>query len=235
MNPNSSIGTIDIPEGVDPDVFLAAVMEAIAKVKAEVPEHVVDDTPPEVGEDPQHSYEIGEVVEGVVNHATFQITPVEGGRYGEVVVESFSATDTDSVDTDTETDTTRVRARRTNPSTVARHVVSTMIACVEYENQSGRQPNVTCPHLIGWVIADPYRKAESHNGDAHYRGYNGRDLIADVESHVSVEYTKAQIRVALNSLIAAGSVVENGRVSKAKRYVLSKELNDQAINAGKGA
>jgi hypothetical protein len=240
MNPSQ---TFTIPEGVDPDTFWNAVREAMRLVQQhdDQTDVVLDTSKPASEALTTEAATPSVAVEGVINHASFEIDSNEGGRYGEVRSETFGASSSDSAhesddDTGDGTQSVRVRARRTDPSIVSWHVLETMRSCVEHENKPERANDTTLAEkYIGWVIASPMREAVNpHNGKAHYRAYNGRDLTEDVKAHVGTEYTKAQLRTALASLVAAGSVVESGKVSKAKRYALSETLNQRAVAFGKG-
>lgn len=225
------ISQIQVPNGIDPDLFWKAVREAVEAVQQDDTGTVQVEPEPEAPVVPTIPAAVA-VSEGVINAATYTITAVEGGRYGHVKVATY-VPDGDTDEQQDDDGTQRVRAKRAAPFTVQHHVMGTMMAIVEYENTTGRDSNVTRPDLIGWAITEPARKAVN-GGQGHYRIYNGRDLIKDVASHTGVTYTKAQIRSALSSLVEIGSVKESGKVSKAKRYTLSDTGYVAAIKAAKG-
>lgn len=237
------ISQITVPEGIDPDLFWNAVREALDAVK-----QAQDDTTATQVVEPEPEAPVVPTVpdviavrEGVINAATYTITAVEGGRYGQVKVEAFGtgAATTEQQDGD---DTQRVRAKRANPADVKRHILATMFECIKHENKPGRSNFVSRPDCIGWAITIKQSRnsavsnfADSEgNVECHYRWYNGRDLIKDVAHHTNVTYTPAQIRTALTALVESGEVKEDGKISKSKRYTLPDEKYVAAVNAGKG-
>ena len=238
------ISQITVPEGIDPDLFWNAVREALDAVKQAQDDttatQVVEQEPvaPVVPTVP----DVVAVREGVINAATYTITAVEGGRYGQVHVEAFGGDADVTTEQQDGDDTQRVRAKRAKPHVVRSHIIATMMACVKHENQPGRSNYVTRPDCIGWAITmkssrnsavSPFPDAEG-NVECHYRWYNGRDLIKDIASHTGVTYTQPQVRTALSALVSEGVVKEDGKISKSKRYTLSDANYEAAVKAGKG-
>jgi hypothetical protein len=158
------ISQIQVPNGIDPDLFWRAVREAVEAVQQDDTGTVQVEPEPEAPVVPTIPAAVA-VSEGVINAATYTITAVEGGRYGHVKVATY-VPDGDTDEQQDDDGTQRVRAKRAAPFTVQHHVMGTMMAIVEYENTTGRDSNVTRPDLIGWAITEPARKADQRRSRA---------------------------------------------------------------------